>query len=548
MSKISLESISNKYSAYSLLKKYSSEYEDDIAISFYGKQISYKTLFSKIDEMAKALVSCGVKKDDVVASSLPGCPEGIYLIYAINKIGAIYCAFDCRAKNEEIKDTIKMFSPKLCFVPNFQLKEFYDIQDCNVIFINPIHALGSTEKLYSIPANFFTGRNILCMKNKSLHSYDSFICKSNNVESVNDENSSQNIFGYFYTSGTTYGRKSVVLTNDNINAAALIQKEANNLIESGQSLLNIMPLFTCYSVSLATHLPLFCGVTVKLIPLLNPKKLKQVMLKEKPNYIISVPAHWEYFIKDDFRGCDLSFVKGIIIGGDVMNPAYRIKLREIFKEHGADEPLRIGYGLSETTSTAVACFSAPEDSVGRALPHMKIAICSTETGEFLPCGEEGEICITGPTLCNGYFKEEKMSNELLRRHTDGKVWLHSGDRGYLDEEGALYFCERYKRMYVRFDGTKISPYSIEQALSACDLIKECLVVAINDAEHSHGKCAKVYIVLKKGENKEKAMITIRKFCKKHLDEHMQPKEIVFVNKLPRTENGKLDYFEKNVKK
>ncbi|MEE1198239.1 MAG: AMP-binding protein [Acutalibacteraceae bacterium] len=139
---------SDKLSIYSFLKKHTNQYNDETAISFYGKKINYNCLFSKIDEMAKALIAHGVKKDDIVASSLPGCPEGIYLIYAINKIGAIYCAFDCRAKNEEIKETIKTFSPKLCFVPDFQLKEFHDIHDCKIIHLSPVHALGGAERFF----------------------------------------------------------------------------------------------------------------------------------------------------------------------------------------------------------------------------------------------------------------------------------------------------------------------------------------------------------------------------------------------------------------
>ncbi len=540
--------IPNNLSAYSFLKEHATRYENETAISFYGRKITYKSLFENIDKMANALTAHGVKKDDVVAASLPGCPEGIYLIYAINKIGAIYCAFDCRAKNEEIKETIKTFSPKLCFVPNFQLKELRDVRECDVIFLNLIHSLGRMEKFHSIPANFFTGRNALCFKNRSLYSYDSFMQKSKGVSSSLTQSSSDNIFGYFYTSGTTYGRKSVVLTNENINAAAFIQKTANKKIQKGQSLLNIMPLFTCYSVTLATHLPLFSGICVKLIPLLNPKKIKQVLLKEKPNFIITVPAHWEYFIKEKFNKCDLSFIKGIIIGGDTMNPTYRKTLCTILYEHGANDVLIFGYGLSETASTAVAAFSSPEGSVGHALPYMQIAICDPETKEVLPQGAEGEICISGPTLCKGYFNDKEMTDKLLHRHSDGNIWLHSGDRGYLDKDGALFFCERYKRMYVRFDGTKISPYSIEQAISKCELIEDCLVVAIPDTDHSHGMSAKALVVLKKGQNKAGAMSNIKKYCKKYLDEHMLPKEILIINKLPKTINGKLDYFEKNAKK
>lgn len=530
-------------SVYCYLEKYAKQYGKDTAISFYGKQISYEQLLSKIDTVAKALIACGVKKDDVVAASLPGIPEGIYLIYAINKIGAVYCAFDCRAKNEEIKDTIRTFTPKLCIVPNFQVMEFHDIPDCPVVYISPAHTLGGMEKFCSIPADFFTGRDFICVRNPKIMKYDRFIKGGNSIGTYPVERSSQDIFGYFYTSGTTYGRKSVILTNRNINSAATIQRISNQEIQAGQSLLNIMPLFTCYSVTLAVHLPLVCGVSVNLIPLVDTKKLKKTLLKEKPNFIITVPAHWEYFIRGSFHGCDLSFMKQIIIGGDTIKPAFREKLNSIFRVHGSCEPVLVGYGLTETTSTATVAFSVAEKSVGRALPYIQLAVCDPETGKALPIGTEGEICIHGPTVCSGYYRDEEATQRLLKLHDDGKVWLHSGDRGYLDGTGALYFCERYKRMYVRFDGTKISPYSIEQGIAACPLVENVLVVAISDKDHSHGMCAKAYVILKKGKSKEDAPAAIFKYCKKHLDEHMQPQEIVVVDSLPRTKNGKLRYFE-----
>ena len=530
-------------SVYCYLEKYAKQYGKDTAISFYGKKITYEQLLSRIDTAAKALIAYGVKKDDVVAASLPGMPEGIYLIYAINKIGAIYCAFDCRAKNEEIKETLHTFAPKLCIVPNFQVKEFHDIHDCPVVYISPVHTLGGIEKLYSIPTDFFTGRDFVRLRNPNIMKYDRFIKGGNSIDTYPVERSSQDIFGYFYTSGTTYGRKSVILTNQNINASVAIHRIANQEIQPGQVLLNIMPLFTCYSVTLAVHLPLTSGVSVTLIPLVDTKKLKQTLLKEKPNYIITVPSHWEFFIHESFKGCDLSFMKKIIIGGDTIKPAYRKTLNSIFRIHGSCEPVLVGYGLTETTSSATAAFAGPENSVGRALPYMQLAICDPESGKFLPTGEEGEICIHGPTVCSGYFQDEAATQQLLRLHDDGKVWLHSGDRGYMDDTGVVYFCERYKRMYVRFDGTKISPYSIEQGITGCPLVENVLVVAFADGAHSHGMCAKAYVVLKKGENKETAPGAIMRYCKKHLDEHMQPHEIVIVDSLPHTKNGKLRYFE-----
>ena len=131
---------------------------------------------------------------------------------------------------------------------------------------------------------------------------------------------------------------------------------------------------------------------------------------------------------------------------------------------------------------------------------------------------------------------------LLKEHSDGTVWLHTGDVGYLDENGYLFFCERLKRMYVRFDGTKISPFSIEQILSGCPVIARCMVTAIRDTDHSHGMCAKALIVLREGTDKKSARAEIDKYIHENLGQHMTPKEIVFVEKLPYTKMGKLDYF------
>ncbi len=537
------EYIPQNLSVYQYFQKNAENYLNNTAISFYGKNFSYGETLTNINEIVRALRAYGIKKDDVVASSLPGTPEGIFLIYAINKIGAIYCAFDCRAKKEEIKETVSVFSPKLCFIPDFQVKEFADITDCNIVYINPAHSIGSFSKFFSCVADLFTGRNFLVSKKKNLISYDSFINAVIDGEDITAQTSTNNIFGYFYTSGTTHGRKSIILTNENINAAVIQHKNANKNLKAGDSILNIMPLFTCYSVTIAVHLPLITGIRVNLIPLVNTKKLKNILLKEKPNYFISVPAHWEYFIKSDFKGCDLSFLKTAIVGGDTMTEKEQKVINDIFKKCNCNNPIVIGYGLSESTSTATTTvLSSPIGSVGMPLINTLIGIFETDTDKKVSVGHKGEICICSPSVCKGYYKEEALNEKLLKIHSDGKTWLHTGDIGYVDESGALFFCERIKRMYVRFDGTKVSPYSIEQAIIKCPLVSKCLVVGIKDSEHSHGKCARAYIELKNNVNKKTAKEQLYKYFNKHLDEHMVPKELILVERLPHTVNGKLDYF------
>lgn len=528
---------------YEYLQTKSKAYAGQTAISFYGKTFSFEEFFLKIDEVACALTARGIGKDDIVASSLPGCPEGVFLIYATNKIGARYCAFDCRSREREIRQTIELFSPKICFVPDFQLKELCDVPNCTVVPINIVNSLSGLTRVGCSFANFFTGRTAFKVRHKYVISFDHFLKGGQGLTAPAAQKSTDDIFGYFYTSGTTYGRKSIILTNRNFNATAIQQKSAYETAMPGDFLLNFMPLFTCYSVALGLHLPLCAGVGVKLLPLIKTKHLKKILERERPNFVISVPAHWERFIKEDFTDCDLSFLKIAVVGGDTLGNERQERINDIFERCGAGRPLIIGYGLSETTSTATtAMLSNVKGSVGRPFAGTLLSIVDLQTGDPLPPNEKGEICISGPTVCKGYFKDDAMTAKLLKTHEDGRVWLHSGDLGYLDESGSLFFCERIKRMYVRFDGTKISPFSIEQAICACPEVERCMVVGVRDTEHANGMCAKALIEIKKTSKGKTAKPAIEKFICRHLDEHLRPREIVIVEKLPYTKNGKLDYF------
>ena len=113
---------------YQYLVQQAADFGDLPAISYYGIKTSYQTLFERIDEVERSLRAMGIGKGDVVAASLPGMPEGVALIYAINKIGAVYCAFDCRCKRAEVEDTLKVFKPKLVVVPDFQVKHLKGIR------------------------------------------------------------------------------------------------------------------------------------------------------------------------------------------------------------------------------------------------------------------------------------------------------------------------------------------------------------------------------------------------------------------------------------
>lgn len=513
------------------------------ALSYFDKKMTFGELSENIDRAAAALTGLGVSKGDAVIVSLPSIPEAVALFYAVNKIGAIFCGMDCRSTSAEISEIFAQIKPKVCVVADFHLKSFDHIDDVSIVCVSFIKTISVLAAFASVFVEVFTGRARLMQKKANFMTYKKFAAKGADVAVPNVAVDAKDVCAYFYTSGTTYGRKCAVLTNENINASVLQYSYSQRGIKDTERFCTIMPLFTCYGITLGTHLPLILGKQVRMIPLFTGKNMKKLLLAEKPGYITTVPAHWDHFIKDDFKNVDLSFFKGAIIGGDKLSANGETKINHILSRCGSEGKVIRGYGLTEA-STAVTANppETPVGSVGTQMCWSAIGIFEPGTDTPVPAGETGEICICGPNVCQGYLDDEEATSRLLKRHCDGKVWLHSGDVGYFDEDGFLFFCERIKRIFVRFDGTKVSPYYIEQQLMKCPVVDQCLVYAVDDGEHQYGKCPGVMVVFQKEYTPDEAKKTFETFVRTAVAPHLCPVEIKVVDALPVTRGGKFDYF------
>lgn len=531
-------------SIYQLLRTSCTPYGDRPALNYYDKTVTYSQLLQGIDQAAAALQRMQVGKGDVVVVALPAVPEAVYLFYAINKLGAVFCGMDCRLTGDEIEKVVEQVKPKACFVADFQLKQFEKIHSTQVVCISFVKAISWISDVASFFADLFLGRKKMMAQRRNVIGYPKFIKNADKLTVPEDADvKPEDTAAYFYTSGTTHGRKCVVLTNENFNASVLQYSFSQPDFKETGRFCSIMPLFTCYGISLGTHLPLICGMQIRMVPLFFGKNMKKLLVEEKPGYIITVPAHWDHFVKDKFDKVDLSFLRGAIVGGDKLDEGSENRLNEIFKKCNSKAKVMRGYGLTEaSTAVTIQPPETPKGSVGRALCWSEIGIFDPDTMQPLPAGEEGEICVCGPNLCQGYLDDPEATAKLLRRHADGKKWLHTGDIGYLNEDGFLFFCQRSKRIYVRFDGTKISPYATEQKLLQCDVVERCLVVAIDDTKHIHGKCARAYIVVREGVTEATALAAVKKYANANIAAYMRPEEYRIVDRLPTTSNGKLDYF------
>ena len=349
-----------------------------------------------------------------------------------------------------------------------------------------------------------------------------------------------------HTGGTTGSPKGVMLTDDCFNGIALQFQAYPKLFHRGQKLMNVMPPFIAYGFACGIHLPLVLGFTVIIIPNLDPAKLGRLVLKHKPEHMFGVPTHYQQLAADPkLRDKDLSFIINYAAGGDSLSRGAEQTVNDFLAAHGARYPIAKGYGMTEVSSaaTVAAGLDNKPGSVGIPMVNTIIAAFEPGTDRELPIGERGELCISGPCLMKGYYNKPEETAILLRRHPDGRVWAHTGDMGYLDEDGFVFLDSRIKRMIIRHDGFKVFPSMIENVVSRHPAVHQCSVVGCADKDHTQGRLPFVYIVLKSDTTAKKKQVIreLERMCAEELPEYVQPVAYKFISSMPMTPVGKVDY-------
>ena len=349
-----------------------------------------------------------------------------------------------------------------------------------------------------------------------------------------------------HTGGTTGSPKGVMLTDDCFNGIALQFQAYPKLFHRGQKLMNVMPPFIAYGFACGIHLPLVLGFTVIIIPNLDPAKLGSLVLKHKPEHMFGVPTHYQQLASDPkLRDKDLSFIINYAAGGDSLSRGAEQTVNDFLAAHGARYPIAKGYGMTEVSSaaTVAAGLDNKPGSVGIPMVNTVVAAFEPGTDQELPIGQRGELCISGPCLMKGYYNKPEETAILLRRHPDGRVWAHTGDMGYLDEDGFVFLDSRIKRMIIRHDGFKVFPSMIENVVSRHPAVHQCSVVGCTDKDHTQGRLPFVYIVLKAGITAKKKQVIreLERMCAEELPEYVQPVAYKFISSMPMTPVGKVDY-------
>ncbi len=518
---------------------------DYFALNYFGNRITYSKMFRTINLLSKCLKESGIKKGDIVTVCLPNMPVAVELFYAINKIGAVVDMVHPLSSPAELKNFLQKNHSHILFLydANYEkISKIISSTDVNKVIL--ISVSEDMPKLTKTIYNLTKGLRLLKSpkEDATYIMWKDFVNLGYSVRNFKSPKiSKDDIAVILHSGGTTGTPKGIMLTNYNFNALAVQGAVNVQNVEAKDKILTILPLFHGFGLGVCVHCPLTLKVEVILHPEFTPKSFASILKKYTPQVLAGVPTLFESMLANPiFSKIDLSSLKYMISGGDNLPVELEHKINSFLQRHSAQIKLTKGYGMTESLAATIFTFpdSNKPGSIGTPMLGNTVRICRLGTNEEVYAKTVGEICVHGPTIMKGYYDEEKETAKILHLHDDKKIYLHTGDLGYEDERGLIYFTGRLKRLIVS-SGFNIYPAQIEEVLMKHKNVSSCCVIGI---PHPYKmQVAKAYVVLKDGRPTDKLRAELRLLCKEELASYSQPKEYEFVESLPKTIYNKTDY-------
>ncbi|MDO4479209.1 MAG: class I adenylate-forming enzyme family protein [Lachnospiraceae bacterium] len=532
---------------YRAIADKAAEFPDAPAYSFYNKKTDFKTFLGKIDRAARSFQSMGLTKGDAVTLCLPNTPQALDAFYAISKCGLVANMIHPLSARDEVVFYLNISQSKVIVTVDL----FYEkVTDALKDVDHPVEILVTRmqdELPLPLKIAFIAkkGKDFLKFPRKGEGLlWSDFLRRGDKLPDAQEiEFERDRTAVILYSGGTSGTPKGIELTDFNMMALAY---QCLNILpfpfRPGLKMLSCMPMFHGFGLGVNLHTALTFGVECILMPSFNNKSYADALIKKKPNFIAGVPTIFESLLHmPQLEGKSLDHLMGVFCGGDSLSVELKKKVDAFLKEHGSNVVIQEGYGLTECVT--VSCLTPfdqyKEGSIGVPYPDMEYAIVAPGTDDVLPAMEEGEIIITGPTLMKGYLKNPEETAKTLRVMADGRTWLYTGDLGYMDEDGFVYFRQRIKRMIIS-KGYNIYPGQIENVIDSLPEVAYSCIIGVKD-EH-RGQRVQAYIVLQEGVPETDATRElIMKKLRTCVALYALPKEIFFRRELPRTLVGKVAY-------
>ena len=518
------------------------------AYEFYGRKTSYRRFVDRIEQCARAFYRSGISPGDAVTICMPNTPQAIICFYALDRIGAIANMVHPQSARSEITFYLNLSKSKYILTVDL----FYETVDQAISDADHPVTILLTRMQEDLPPHLAAayilkkGREYLKFPRKGSDAvlWKDFLRRGTAGVPLPDIRFDRNRTSVILYSGGTSGTpKGIMLSDYNFNALAVQAVEAiGQEFHAGLTMLSCMPCFHGFGLGINLHTVLAYGACCILMPTFSAKTYADMLIKKHPNFIAGVPTIFEALLHlPQLEGKSLDFLIGMFCGGDSLSVELKKKVDAFLEEHHAQIQIREGYGLTEcvTASCLTPRDDYRENSIGLPFPDTQYCIVKPGTDDELPRGTEGEIIISGPTLMLGYLDNPEETAQTLRVLSDGKTWLYTGDLGYMDEDGFVYFRQRIKRMIVT-NGYNVYPGQLENVIDSCPDVAYCCVIGVPDPRRMQR--IRAYIVPREGVPGDDTLrAKIMGLLKQHIAAYALPKEIIFRSELPKTLVGKVSY-------
>ena len=528
---------------YDVVYESSCKWPHNTALEYYDTQITYKELIKKINKVAASLKAIGAEKGERITICMPNTPEAIYMFYAVNEVGAVANMIHPLSSEKEIEEYVNQAHSKIMLCVDVAYPKVENIikntEIEQLVVVSPTRSMDILVRaIYKITK----GRKNHIKKSQHVITWDQFLGKANKfVGNPHARVNPNDDAVIMYSGGTTGKPKGIILSNLNFNAQALGAKYlVPELFKPEYSFMAFLPNFHTFGLGCCIHMPLYFGARTFLIPQFNPKKFKSYITKYKVDILVGVPTVFEYLTKIKFKKDGLKNVKYVVSGGDMISMSSKELINDFLKTHGSKAIIENGYGLTEASGGFIfspRSVAEEPDTIGYPIPDNEVIIMDLKTKKPAELGKDGEILVRGLSVMKGYLGMPKETEEAFVK-VGNKKYLRTGDIGYADERGVIHFRSRLKRMIIS-NGYNIYPANIEDVTLKCKDISSCAVVGREDK--LRGEKVVVFVVANPDTREHAIRKELNTIYKKYLAKYEIPREIRFIDALPKTKLAKVDF-------
>jgi long-chain acyl-CoA synthetase len=482
-----------------MLEKTAREVPQQTAIVLGSRKVTYRELDETSNRIANALISLGIRKGDHVAILMSRTPEWVINCFGALKAGAAAVLLDSGAKAPELEPQLRESDSKI-LITEERFRPVLSSVLPNAPLLKQVLEVGTApynEMMVGSPAA---------------------------SPSVNIEGEDEAIL--FYTLGVLGKNKGVVHTHSSF--LSILPVVAPKLeLERDDVILGLLPFNYLLGFGLVVLMPIWTGATIAILPHFSSKSILETIERERATMLIGVPASFNAMAiidEETMKGYDLGSLRSVLCAGAKSSALFLDMLEKKFHLTACEI-----YGLTELIIVTLGAIRDRKlGTAGKPLAELKVL---DKNGQEVPRGTIGEAVARAPWMMKEYYKSPELTAQVLK---DG--WFHTRDLVRLDEDGYLEFIEKTSSIIVPSGGVKILPAAVEEVLLRHPAVAEIACVGVLD--DYKGQIPTAFIVFKDGRSATPDQI--RDFCRQSLSEYKVPKQIRFVDSLPRTESGQID--------